>query len=323
MLITRLPRWKLCTFKTAWRFVILFTLAVFASSSLASDEYHIRILYPILAEPYASIFDAIMQGVEDTSRIPISRIALPPNPNIDELRKSVQPNDEVIALGGRSIQVAKLLPLQSPPIVGAVVLNPARVNDSTIGVSLTPDPRLLFEKLRLFAPDIKEVWVVYRPGSHTYLIELANNAAHKLGLTLKAFPADELQDSAHRYKEMFNDGISSSTALWLMRDNKLLDEKAVVPYILEQAWRKRVVVFSSNPNHVSRGALFSLFPDNRGLGRQLGQLANELHDHQSPVAAIQPLRAVRTAVNLRTAEHLGLDIDTSDRSAVQLVFPTR
>ncbi len=188
---------------------------------------------------------------------------------------------------------------------------------------MTPDPQLLLKKLRLFAPKVKKVLVVYQPGTHNYLIELATNAAKQLGLKLDTLPAADLQEAASQYKTLFSTGISDNAALWLMRDNSLLDEKALVPYILEQAWRDDVIVFSSNPNHVSRGALFSLFPDNQGLGHQLGNLVNDLVDEIPPVAAIQPLRAVRTAVNIRTAEHLGLDIDFSNNNEVQLTFPAR
>jgi putative ABC transport system substrate-binding protein len=83
-------------------------------------------------------------------------------------------------------------------------------------------------------------------------------------------------------------------------------------------------VFSSNVAHVRRGALFSLYPDNLELGRFLGSSAQTLiGSNVGPTAAprgLQALRQVLTAVNTRTAEHLGLDLRASGQR-IHLVLP--
>lgn len=306
-----------------WPFIMATLIAFASTAAIGAEARQLRIIYPILAEPYASVFAAIVRGIEETARLPSTRIALSSTPDIDSLKRSIDAQDLVVALGGRSLQAAEQLSLKTRPIVGAVVVGPKQSNGSDIGVSLTPDPSLLIEKLRFFAPHIKEILVVYRPESHAYLMELATLASDKHGIQLTALPAADLQAAAKHFRGLLENGVPGTSALWLLRDSGLIDEKAIVPFILEEAWKKNLVVFSSNPNHVSRGALFSLFPDNRGLGRQLGALVNDLLDGKQPNPAMQPLRSVRTAVNLRTAEHLGLAIDPSDREAIQLTFPAR
>jgi putative tryptophan/tyrosine transport system substrate-binding protein len=92
-----------------------------------------------------------------------------------------------------------------------------------------------------------------------------------------------------------------------------------LPLILKEAWDKNLTVFSSSPNHVKRGALFSLYPDNVAMGRRLAAMAR--NDAGAPKEAIVPLRDLQTAVNLRTADHLGLDLSRRDRSQYSLTYP--
>ena len=71
-----------------------------------------------------------------------------------------------------------------------------------------------------------------------------------------------------------------------------------------------------------RGVLFALYPDNLELGRHLGSTAQGLIGNaaSTPVRGLHPLRQVLTAVNTRTAEHLGLDLRASGQR-IHLVLP--
>ena len=62
------------------------------------------------------------------------------------------------------------------------------------------------------------------------------------------------------------------SALWLLQDRKIVDSKVVLPFILEKAWQKNIVVFSSALSHVKKGVLFSMYPDNQSHGEQLAKL---------------------------------------------------
>jgi putative ABC transport system substrate-binding protein len=82
------------------------------------------------------------------------------------------------------------------------------------------------------------------------------------------------------------------------------------------------VVFSSSVAHVGRGVLFSLYPDNVALGRTLAASAlTRLAANGPPPRIVTPLQAVRVAVNVRTARHLGLAISRTEQQSFDLVFP--
>ena len=89
--------------------------------------------------------------------------------------------------------------------------------------------------------------------------------------------------------------------------------------VLRAAWDRNLVVFSSNPSHVPKGALFALFPDNNAMGRHLAQ---QLRKPASASARLLPLEQLDTAINIRTADHLGLGLSAGD-ARFDMVFPNR
>ena len=86
-----------------------------------------------------------------------------------------------------------------------------------------------------------------------------------------------------------------------------LNDPSILMLVLEAAWKKKIIVFSSNPSHVKRGALFSLYPDNRKMGGTLAEIAQQ-HELKliSPSAGLAPLKSVHLIVNKRTSKHLGI-----------------
>jgi putative ABC transport system substrate-binding protein len=89
------------------------------------------------------------------------------------------------------------------------------------------------------------------------------------------------------------------------------------------SWNRKLVVFSSSFADVKRGVLFSLYPDNKAMGQQLGRLLEQRQQNQSAPATIYPVEDLLTAVNLRTAEHLGLHFSHSDIEGFHYVYPSR
>ena len=66
----------------------------------------------------------------------------------------------------------------------------------------------------------------------------------------------------------------------------------------------------------------ALYPDNVGLGRSLGTLAiNRTQIGGLKTSGMLPLRDLLVAVNVRTAEHLGLDLVRRGKQEFDLMFP--
>jgi putative ABC transport system substrate-binding protein len=101
-----------------------------------------------------------------------------------------------------------------------------------------------------------------------------------------------------------------------------VDQNTILPFLLKTSWSDGFVVISNNPGHVNRGVLFSLYPDYGNMGKSIGKLAMQVAANGSHVSnSMAPLQDVLIAVNLRTAEHLGLVYSSKEQESFDLVFP--
>ncbi len=301
--------------------LVLIGLCIAPPASSAAPA--VAVIYPDVREPYRSVFRNIITGIEagvDGSVMSyVLKKEYDPSKLIEWLEKKRVRS--VVALGRRGSRAAKELPDKFEVIVGAVQVAPNTGEFS--GITLAPAPELLFDQLKTLAPGVTRITVVYNPEHTGWLIDLARRATSSRGLLLNAIPAKDLQEAAPIYRDFLAGHEESTEAIWLPQDPSTVDERAILPFILEKAWKKNLVVFSSNPAHVRRGALFSLYPDNVGMGRSLAALALGRSQNGTPKTAISPLQDLLIAVNLRTADHLRLKLSARQRREFDLVFPSR
>lgn len=305
------------------RVLIVFSLACSAFTSAASPS--VAVIYPDVREPYRDVFMEIIRGIETGLGQSVKHYVLDGNDDTAELLERVHDDhiDVVISLGKAGLSATKQLAEVFPVVIGAVLISPGQETKGQTGITLTPDPEVFFDRLKSIVPSAKEVTVIFDPRQKAWEIERARKAAKEQGLALNAFPTEDLRLSAELYRKVLAQIKDGSIAIWLPQDNAAMDEQTLLPVVLQEAWEKNFVVFSGNLDHVRKGALFSLYPDNFGMGRSLAALAmDRLKNGAMSNAAINPLRDLLLAVNLRTAEHLGLHFANHDRQRFDLVFPT-
>lgn len=172
--------------------------------------------------------------------------------------------------------------------------------------------------LHKLKPEIKQVHVVYQEDYNGWLIRIAEQVAPGNQLTVVKHPVTNVREAATAFRTILNETDPTDNAIWLMQRDPSLDEKAVVPEILAQAWNKSFVVFSSNPSHVPRGALFALYPNNEAMGASLARLALDKQQKR-----IIPLEDLHIAVNVRTASHVGKNFSRREEQQFDLIFPNR
>jgi putative ABC transport system substrate-binding protein len=283
----------------------------------------IAVIYPDIGEPYRSVFTQIIDGIEDRAKGHVANFAVGPNVNVAELNESLRQRDTrvVIALGRQGMKVASSLDRSIGVVVGGVLTAPddgARLLQVN---SLSPDPALLFSRLKAMMPNARRVLTVYDPRQNEWLMQLAREGAALHGLELVSYQAQDLRSAMLAYQEILSKADNERDALWLPQDSTTVEEGTVMPFVLQEAWNGNLAVFSSSFGHVKRGVLFSLYPDNVELGRHLagdalGMLASG--GSKDPLR-VSPLREVLMAVNLRTAKHLGLN--TARIRSFDMAFP--
>ncbi|MGR9107233.1 MAG: ABC transporter substrate-binding protein [Gammaproteobacteria bacterium] len=281
------------------------------------------VVYPELVDPYDKVFQTIIGGIEQAVSAQIDKYPLGESFDPDALESSIRRNRNrvVLTLGTRGRQAMRELDLDIPIVVGAVLSGAGESNEKELsGISLLPDPAILFDKLLSLAPAIRVVSVVYNPDVNQGLIDDAEESARHIGLVLDPRPARDIRASALLFKALAETIDGRSNAIWLLPDRSTIDTEAILPSLLENAWNRQFIVFSTKLEHAKRGVLFSMFPDNFQMGQDLGRLARELEVDRVRKGIIE-LRALKTAVNSRTAKHLGIDLLSRESDAFDLVFP--
>lgn len=282
----------------------------------------IAVIYPDIGEPYRSVFLKIIEGIEERTNTRVASYAVGNNFDMVTLSEELRRRDirMVIALGRNGLKAATSLDRDIGVVAGGVI-NTSDTDVRGMAVhSLAPDPQLLFDRLKSIMPGAKRVFVVYDPRQNGWLIRLAQDAAKHHGLELVAQEASDLRTATRLYQEFFTSADAKKDVLWLPQDSTTVEESSVLPMILQESWSRSLAVFSSSVGHVRRGALFSLYPNNVELGRNLATSALSQIAAGSSLRGVVPLRSVLIAVNVRTASHLGLGIGAGQKS-YDMVFP--
>ncbi len=283
----------------------------------------IAVLYPNVSEPFRSAFISMIHGIEERTRLRVRSYAVDAKIDTADLNLQLKRSGTkvVIALGRQGLAVASSLERDIVVLVGgALLLSDAEIVNVN-GISLTPDPALLFTRLRALLPEVRRVLVVYDPRKTEWLLRLAREAAKAQGLELVAYEARDLSQAAHLYTGIFNGAESRRDAVWLPHDTTTVEESTLLPLILKEAWNSGVPIFSSNVLHVKKGALFAMSPNNVELGRSLATSALGLMSGELRKKGVQPLRELHTAINLRTASHMGLNIGYQQQRTFDFIYP--
>jgi len=293
--------------------VVLFFCSVLAATSpvWSAGEDTIAVIYPDIGEPYRDIFDEMIKGVEDKVGTQVTSYPVNSDTDIAKLKASLlhQKTRVVIALGRQGMKTATALDKDIQVVVGGVLTVPENEARGQPVITLSPDPALLFTRMKALMPMTKRIFVVYDPNFNGWLIKLAKDAASAQGLELMAYQAQDLRSAVRSYQEIFSAADGRSDVLWLPQDPTTVEDSSILPLVLQNSWNQGVAVFSSNFGHVRRGVLFSLYPDNEALGMSLAGLAEGILNSggESGKRGMMSLRDVQSAVNLRTAKHLGLN----------------
>ena len=288
----------------------------------ASIEGNIAVIYPDIGEPYRSIFAQIIGGIESKTKRRVANFALAPNVDVDQLNKTLlsQNTRVVIALGRQGVKVASTLDSEIGVVMaGVLTATDDEIRDYEVN-SLAPDPALLFARLKGMMPGVRRIFTIYDPRQNAWMMKLAKDSAHNLGMELVAYEAQDLHAAMKDYQTIFATAESKRDALWLPQDSTTVEDSTVVPMVLQESWSHNLAVFSSSFGHVRRGVLFSLYPNNEEFGRHLGGSAlGYLANGENEATGMLPLREVLMAINLRTAKHLG--VNTERQQSFDTTFP--
>ncbi len=310
--------------------LLLFSLFVFycCSFTVLAKSVHLGVVYPEIREPYRSVFESIISGInqqaKESNANEVQRLTLYKSTDKLILDNWINDNkiDSVIALGRRSHNLTISLMPKISVTTGAILMS-KDLNKHNTGIVLNPNPELVFKQLRKLAPNVKRISVIYNPDKNAWLIEQATQVADKLNIQLDSYAVSNLHQSAQQYRDVLKLQSGTQNAVWLLNDNTVFDRNAIFPLVLQEAWNRQFLVFSNNPAHVKRGVLFAMFPNNVQMGKSLFKLVHENNSKSIKNNTMHALSDLLIAFNMRTAEHLRLNVTRQQRNKFNLVFPVQ
>lgn len=290
-------------------YLLLLILLVFAPLSFANNK--IILIYPDAALPYKHIFNDVVEGIENQlgSKIEVEKLQIRKTDNENALGTRLKEvgNTQIIVLGKRTLKMVSNL-TNSQNITYGLMLSPLSDDAIGRGILLTPDPVAFSKKLDKILPPIKNIYFLYSTKHSSHFEKKGyKDLFSEAGHNYTPIPITSLKDAINKYSELIKT-IKKDDVIWLPPDPITSSDKYILPILLKSAWRKGIIIVSSNPSHAKNGILLSLHPDNKALGSKLAQLAMS----NNPINKIYYLNDFISSANLITARHLNIDLNKSN-----------
>jgi len=238
------------------------------------------------------------------------------------LAEAYRANPRVIVTVGSLATAAALRGPSSVPVVFSMVLYPrqsgflAHSSRGVTGASLDIPLDIQFAYLQRLLPASRRVGVLYHPAETGTIVEAARSAASSHGFTLVTEAVNDPAEAVAALGAL----MEKVEVVWAVADGHVFTPQATSALILA-ALRRRIPLIGLSTAHVRSGAVAALYCDYAEVGRQTAELASRVLQGEKcediPVAAP---RTVTLALNLRTAQHLGMSIAADlEREAGEVV----
>jgi putative tryptophan/tyrosine transport system substrate-binding protein len=288
----------------------------------SAQDGGVLVLYPEATAPYQAAYEQIIDGLRSLTREALRTRSIAKDYDQDKLQEWLDDNKKsatyLVVLGQQALQASKLLTHQLQIVASAMEMWPG--TDQIPGVSIRIHPAIYLERLQRLSPQTTRLLVFYRNNNDDALISVIEKAAHQRGIAATPILVTDVTTAVRQITAKLKEADPETTAIWFTRNVIEINTELLFPYILEASWNRRIAVFSNIITHTKRGFLFSLYPDYRGIGKELGLFIAE-HRQKGGTLEFKLTRAAKFVLNTRTAQHLGLLIDDTLLQSVDVSFP--
>ncbi|MGB5326097.1 MAG: hypothetical protein WBN40_11830 [Pseudomonadales bacterium] len=276
------------------------------------------VVTPESAGPASVIYDKVVEGINSSAMLEVTRLSLPHDAELDWLQAQVDLHEHeiVIAIGNQSYKLCDGLKTASTVVAGGISGQPNGIPT----LSLTADPNTAIQHLKRVAPEIRDIRIVYSEAMNGWWYEQAARVASSHGVQIYGYRANDLKHGVELYEKMVDDATPIHSAIWIPL-RSIVPSKTILPYLLGKAWEKKLSVVSNNPSHTKMGGLMALYPEHESMGAQLAAFALAHYQGVAGVERISGTTQLRLAVNLRTGAHIGLRFSTEERQSFDKIFP--
>jgi len=222
-----------------------------------------------------------------------------------------------LTVGSQATHVA-LKEVGDTPVIACMVVNPAELQKAPNATGVITDFSIetQLQWLHRFFPERKAIGVLYNPTENRDKVEEAIKVARALGLKLIVRPVDTPQALPDALASLTND----AGVLWGLTDQTVLSPQTAEPILLF-SFRNRIPFTGLSSSWTKAGAIYALDRDYTDLGTQCGEIAAKvLQGTRAGSIPPVPPRKITYSVNLKTAQHMKVDLAPSLLEGARQVF---
>ncbi|MBK8815383.1 MAG: hypothetical protein IPN42_07715 [Methylococcaceae bacterium] len=261
------------------------------SCCLYGKEPQVLIVYPQVEEPLKSIYASVITGIGHKISH-TKQLELPEGTTDTQSELALYHPDKIIALGKRVADTLIKSQYRQQIFIGMVYANPS----GTAGVSLALESQAFANRLAQLCPVITRVFVV-QENTHSAITHNPVDSASTPKIIIRE--GEDMIATIRILGHLVEQEATSGDAVMVpanLPDNIFYE-------IAKIAWDRKITLLSNNLAHLEGGVLMVFYPDEVGLGEQLGTLAN------TDKTDFENLKSVNVGLNQRVAQHLNMAIE--------------
>ncbi len=290
-------------------------LQLVAQVALAAVAPRIVIIKSSSIGPFNEAVEALVESLRQSLRQPeILTLDLDGDPRragaiVAEANRSAP---QLIVTVGSLATAAVLREAPTAPVVFSMVLYPLQSGflkpaDHATGASLDVPLQIQFAYMRRLFPSARRIGVLYHPAETGSIIEEARKVAAASGVELIAEPVSAAAHAVAAMEALMD----TVDIVWSVADEHVFSPQSTSALILATL-RHHTPLFGLSVAHVRAGAIAALSCDYADIGRQTAEISLRVLEREKldgiPVSAP---RTIGLALNLRSAQRLGVDIPES------------
>lgn len=203
------------------------------------------------------------------------------------------------------------------PIVYSMVIEP-EVNilhaANITGVSLDIPVNLQLKTLKMVAPELKRIGIIYNPSESAALVQKAVSTAQEMGFTLKTYPAATI-DKIPDFNNLAID------LLWLIPDYTIVGNPTVTARLIRDGLKYNIASMGFSRFYARSGALLAIGCDYEDIGKQSAEMVLKIRKRETnPNAKIIVPRKVKFYINRAAADLLKITISAPVIQSAAEVF---
>lgn len=277
---------------------IVFFLLLFCAAGV-SAKTRVAVVMSRLIPPYQKALSGFEKELDcDTTVFDLQKKKDPQS--VAKEIKAAKP-DLVLAIGSNALKLAKKH-LKKTPVIFTMVLKPGKMPGNVTGVSMTLPAKTHLIGLKLIAPKVKSVGIVFNPKHSGKRVDQFKKVAGKLGLKIVSVAANSKKEAFSAIKLL----AGRVDSLWMV-----MDQDVVANFNLLQSLstKEKVPLATFSYKYVEMGALVALAPKFEDLGKQAGQLAKKLLSGVPPkkLGVVSPTNFYYS-INVNTALKIGVGV---------------